>query len=71
MWGGGGVGDENGPFFKSNQHKRVGGLYGQKYIFDWIISVIHYPDMRIVSNTASMFEEPYWRIEELNPMMAE
>ena len=28
-------------------------------------------DMRIVASTASMLEEPYWRIEEPNPLMAE
>ena len=29
------------------------------------------PDMRIVTSTESMLEEPYWRIEEPNPLMAE
>ena len=28
-------------------------------------------DMRIVESTPSMLEEPYWRIEEPNPLMAE
>ena len=28
-------------------------------------------DMRIVASTASMLEEPYWRIEEPNLFMAE
>ena len=28
-------------------------------------------DMRIVASTSSMLEEPYWRIEEPNPLMAE
>ena len=32
---------------------------------------VEYTDMRIVPSTASMLEEPYWRIEEPNPMMAE
>ena len=27
--------------------------------------------MRIVASTASMLEEPHWRLEEPNPMMAE
>ena len=27
--------------------------------------------MRIVASMASMLEEPYWRIEERNPLMAE
>ena len=27
-------------------------------------------DMIIVASTASMLEEPYWRIEEPNPLMA-
>ena len=27
--------------------------------------------MRKVASTASMLEEPYWRIEEPNPLMAE
>ena len=27
--------------------------------------------MRIVTSMASMLEEPYWRFEEPNPMMAE
>ena len=27
--------------------------------------------MRIVASTTSMLEEPYWRIEEPNPWMAE
>ena len=27
--------------------------------------------MRIVASTASMLEEPYWRIEEPNPLMAD
>ena len=27
--------------------------------------------MRIVASTASMLEEPYWRIEEPNPLIAE
>ena len=26
------------------------------------------PDMRIVASTASMLEEPYWRIDESNPL---
>ena len=28
-------------------------------------------DMRIVASTASMLEEPYWRIEEPNPLIDE
>ena len=32
---------------------------------------ISWADMRIVASTASMLEEPYWRIEEPNPLMAE
>ena len=27
-------------------------------------------DIRIVASMASMLEEPYWRIEEPNPLMA-
>ena len=29
------------------------------------------PDMRIAASTASILEEPYWSIEEPNPLMAE
>ena len=35
-----------------------------------ILGVKGGPDMRIVASTASMLEEPYWRIEELNPLIA-
>ena len=28
-------------------------------------------DMRIVASMTSMLEEPYWRIEEPNPLMAD
>ena len=34
---------------------------------------VNAPDagMRIVASTASLLEEPYWRIEEPNPLIAE
>ena len=43
----------------------------KRLIFSVICLLICKSDMRIVASTASMLEEPYLKIEEPNPLMAE
>ena len=40
-------------------------------IRNFMLKYISPTDMRIVASMASMLEEPYWKIEEPNPLMFE
>ena len=60
--------------YRSGGYSRLKGTLSTGNYVDYGPQCDIYPchaDMRIVASTARMLEEPYWRIEEPNPLMDE